>query len=204
MIQRLTDIDECAEGTAACAQTCTNVPGSYFCSCGSGYRLAGDRLGCDDIDECAEDLLSNCSQTCMNSIGGYNCSCNPGYQLASDGQMCNGKYLFILLLLFTNCELLQNSPNTHSDIDECAENVDGCAQICLNEGGSYSCSCPSGYQLANDGWRCTDIDECAENNMGNCSHNCTNTIGSYNCSCNSGYRIASDNYECDGKAYLIK
>ena len=94
------DIDECAEGTAGCAQICTNIPGSYFCSCESGYRLASDRLGCDDIDECAEDLLSNCSQTCINSIGGYNCSCNPGYQLASDGQMCNGEYLLILLLLF--------------------------------------------------------------------------------------------------------
>ena len=86
------------------------------------------------------------------------------------------------------------------DIDECAEGTDDCAQVCVNEGGSYSCSCPSGYQLASDGRRCTDIDECAEN-MGNCSHNCTNTIGGYYCSCDSGYRIASDNHECDGKAY---
>ena len=93
--------------------------------------------------------------------------------------------------------------HTHSDINECAEDMDGCAQICVNEVGSYFCSCNPGYQLSNDGWRCTDIDECGEN-MGNCSHNCTNTIGSYNCSCNSGYRIASDNHDCDGKAYLIK
>ena len=73
----------------------------------------------------------------------------------------------------------------------------------MNEDGNYSCSCNPGYQLANDGWGCTDIDECAVN-MGNCSHNCTNTIGSYNCSCDSGYRIANNNHECDGKAYLIK
>ena len=73
----------------------------------------------------------------------------------------------------------------------------------MNEGGSYSCSCYSGYLLGNDGQGCADIDECAEN-MGNCSHICTNTIGSYKCSCNSGYHIASDNHECDGKAYLIK
>ena len=43
----ITDIDECAEGTAGCAQTCTNQDGSYSCSCGSGYRLAADTHGCE-------------------------------------------------------------------------------------------------------------------------------------------------------------
>ena len=74
-----------------CAQTCTNVPGSYFCSCESGYHLMSDDLGCVDVDECAENL-HGCTQTCTNSLGSYNCSCDPGYWLASDGQMCNGEY----------------------------------------------------------------------------------------------------------------
>ena len=90
-----------------------------------------------------------------------------------------------------------------SDIDECAEGTDGCAQICVNEDGSYSCSCQSGYQLASDGRGCTDIDECADN-MDNCSQICTNTIGSYRCSCNVGYRIGSDVHECEGRPYLAK
>ena len=33
------DIDECAEGTAQCQQTCTNNPGGYECSCRDGFTL---------------------------------------------------------------------------------------------------------------------------------------------------------------------
>ena len=43
------DIDECAEGSHLCDQTCTNMIGSYSCSCGSSYRLASNRLSCTDI-----------------------------------------------------------------------------------------------------------------------------------------------------------
>ena len=38
----------------------------------------------------------------------------------------------------------------HSDIDECTEDADGCAQICTDTDGSYNCSCGPGYELAND------------------------------------------------------
>jgi diaminopimelate epimerase len=41
------DIDECTEGTAGCAQMCTNQDGSYSCSCGSGYRLVANAHGCE-------------------------------------------------------------------------------------------------------------------------------------------------------------
>ena len=41
------DIDECAEGTDGCVQTCTDTKGSYVCSCGVGYRLANDSHGCN-------------------------------------------------------------------------------------------------------------------------------------------------------------
>ena len=42
----------------------------------------------------------------------------------------------------------------HTDIDECAEDMDGCAQICTDTDGSYTCSCDSGYNLANDSHGC--------------------------------------------------
>ncbi|XP_015717481.1 pro-epidermal growth factor isoform X2 [Coturnix japonica] len=41
------DIDECLEGgLGICGQTCTNVPGSYFCSCLPGYTLDIDKRSC--------------------------------------------------------------------------------------------------------------------------------------------------------------
>ena len=41
------DVDECAQGIADCAQTCTNAVGNYTCSCESGYYLAEDGHMCD-------------------------------------------------------------------------------------------------------------------------------------------------------------
>ena len=41
------DINECAEDTDGCAQTCTDTDGSYTCFCDVGYQLANDGHGCD-------------------------------------------------------------------------------------------------------------------------------------------------------------
>lgn len=86
-----------------------------------------------------------------------------------------------------------------TDFNECADGTHGCAQTCINEIGSYSCSCGSGYRLASDRHRCTDINECTEG-RDNCGQTCTNTIGSYRCSCGTGYRLASDRQACIGKS----
>ena len=40
------DIDECDTANGGCEQRCTNTIGSFFCSCGVGYRLDGDGLYC--------------------------------------------------------------------------------------------------------------------------------------------------------------
>ena len=40
------------------------------------------------------------------------------------------------------------------DIDECAEDRDGCTQTCTNTVGSYTCSCLSGYRLESDKHTC--------------------------------------------------
>ncbi len=41
------DVDECVANIDGCSQTCTNYNGSFLCSCGLGYILAADDLGCD-------------------------------------------------------------------------------------------------------------------------------------------------------------
>ena len=49
----------------------------------------------------------------------------------------------------------------HTDIDECALEIDGCEHICNNDFGSFFCSCNGGYSLAPDSKYC--IRECYSN-----------------------------------------
>ena len=42
-----TDTNECGSNNGGCAQTCTNIIGSYYCSCGTGYSLASNNHGCN-------------------------------------------------------------------------------------------------------------------------------------------------------------
>ena len=43
------DIDECNDFNKECAQDCTNINGSYTCSCGTGYVLSNDGHNCTGI-----------------------------------------------------------------------------------------------------------------------------------------------------------
>ena len=101
------DIDECATDNGGCDQDCHNTYGSYYCTCGSGWRLDPDGHTCNgephhlhslsvsllvtavDTDECAEDS-SGCTQICNNTPGSYFCTCLIGYSLDNDNHTCNG------------------------------------------------------------------------------------------------------------------
>ena len=95
----------------------------------------------------------------------------------------------------------------HTDINECAMNLDDCPN-CENSEGSYSCTCNEGYKLSKEENRVfcqgmatlayvqqfyihvcyLDINECEIYTI-NCHVNatCVNTNGSYGCMCNEGY-----------------
>ena len=47
IVRVVADDDECEINNGGCTQTCNNTDGSFQCSCGTGYTLAADSLGCD-------------------------------------------------------------------------------------------------------------------------------------------------------------
>lgn len=208
------DADECALGTAACDPdaTCTNLTGSYRCTCklgftgtgevcdpiqcGAGYQFATSGPGaggCVDVNECAAGI-HDCGQnaTCANTAGGFACACTPPF--VGDGRACT-------------CPTgMRLSGASCVDINECADNVDDCGQnaTCTNLVGAYACRCNNGYQgdgrtcvvtacsagfeTPEGGGACVDVDECARG-VDDCDPNasCTDTDGAFTCACNQGY-----------------
>ncbi|CAI8021725.1 Fibrillin-2 [Geodia barretti] len=168
------DIDECADDPCDSNAVCSNMQGSFECTCIHGFT--GNGTHCDDVDECLSDSDSNCTQGCNNTRGGYDCFCLDGFLLKSDGYNC-------------------------ADIDECYTDMDNCSSDaqCSNNVGNYTCECIAGY--TGDGFNCTDIDECMEG-TGNCDVNaeCINSIPLYSCECSSGYdgngTVCEDIDEC--------
>eukprot|EP00057_Strongylocentrotus_purpuratus_P014378 XP_011668852.1 PREDICTED: fibulin-7-like [Strongylocentrotus purpuratus] len=70
--------------------------------------------------------------------------------------------------------------------------------MCTNSGGSYVCSCNSGYELDGDGNTCNDVDECVNSSPCDSANGmCENSGGSYVCSCNSGYELDGDGSACN-------
>ncbi|CAH3183413.1 unnamed protein product [Porites lobata] len=87
-----TDLDECKDKTHQCDvnANCTNMPGTYNCTCRPGYQ--GNGSICKDIDECekgSHDCHKNAN--CTNTAGSYNCTCRPGDR--GNGSICKGKNL---------------------------------------------------------------------------------------------------------------
>ncbi len=159
------DIDECAQQTDNCDTnaTCTNMMGSFTCTCNTGFE--GNGVTCTDIDECTTNT-DNCDTNamCTNNTGSFSCACNTGF--SGNGVTC-------------------------ADIDECAANTDDCDGLatCSNTTGSYSCTCPTGYMGTGHGTNgCTDVDECTAG-TDTCDTNamCTNTAGAFTCACNAGF-----------------
>lgn len=83
------------------------------------------------------------------------------------------------------------------DVDECQTGAHNCfsAEFYNNTVGGYTCSCPPGYTLDDDGYSCTDINEC-DIVPKKCQGTCRNTVGGYECSCSVGYRLNVTSGSC--------
>ncbi|KAL8617489.1 hypothetical protein ACOMHN_062700 [Nucella lapillus] len=166
------NIDECAEASEnTCQQVCTNIPGSYVCSCHAGYTYDNTNNTCVDIDECLTNT-DYCEYECENFPGTANCICGPGFALNDDRRTCDKKE--------DPCQKLASSRN--------------CSYACQVVNGSPHCYCRNGYQLAADGVSCDDINECVGSHR--CSQVCHNTAGNYRCSCSTDYTLDNDQRTC--------
>ena len=128
------NINECEiAGNSVCRNgDCEDQRGSFQCHCHEGFTLSDDKRNCIDIDECEYEPCGN--GECINTNGGYICECDAGYEF-DDG--------------------------TCVDINECGEMHDVCKNgFCDNEPeGSFTCTCPHGYERTLDGTDCVDTRE---------------------------------------------
>ncbi|KAK7092485.1 hypothetical protein V1264_008223 [Littorina saxatilis] len=215
------DVDECSSD-AGCGQhqVCTNVPGSFQCSCVSGYQ--NNNSTCTDIDECALST-DNCQQKCVNVGGTYNCECNYGYRLNTDRTTCSqvsdpcaeeenlscdhGCTLDDTDIAVCFCRsgyTLNSDKQTCTDVNECQDNSKKCSHTCRNTAGGFTCSCPTGMVLDNDGKTCVS---CPVGTYGSaCSMNCSCGAGASRCDpvtgcvCKTGWtgnKCQNDVNECD-------
>ena len=167
------EIDECLNGDHDCDPDhgiCTNIPGSYLCSCANGYE--GNGINCLKIPEVKplekkQDTVPCSPDPCKNGDcvvdsskpNGYYCVCWEGYFHPSGlGGICENR-------------------------NECAINVDDCDKqaTCIDTPGSFRCICNDGY--SGDGKVCNDIDECGAGTTNPCEGDliCVNRRGTYEC-----------------------
>jgi hypothetical protein len=166
------DVNECATpgfcGTGAAS--CTNVPGTFVCTCTAGFAAAAPTGAlCENVDECAADPNPCGAGTCTDNAGSYACACPGGYRDVSTPAI--------------GCV----------DVDECAESVYPCDEApsaaCRNTTGSFTCTCPAGYAGDGRGTEgCIDIDECAAS-TDDCDDAaiCMNDAGGFLCFCPIGF-----------------
>ncbi|XP_037077300.1 fibrillin-3-like isoform X2 [Pollicipes pollicipes] len=196
--KRCVDVNECQLDIHSCVdqQRCDNTIGSFSCirtsGCGTGYTLNSQLGICEDDDEC-ELGRDNCASlgakwVCNNIEGSFRCvrkRCNYGEKLTADGRCvtvdCRPGYR-------------PDRAGRCRDIDECEGEPCGANSRCTNTPGSYTCvsllQCRTGYQPAEDGTVCVDIDECSEaRSTCTADQTCTNKPGGYECSCQTGYII---------------
>ena len=132
---------------------CNNMEGTFECICHEGY--VGNGIACDDIDECAGEI-DHCHHfaDCQNTPGSFYCECHLGYN--GDGFSCiDVDECRLAYATTTSDESPEEEITYRKEFELCSINA-----RCENTVGSYSCSCPAGWE--GDGFECGDVDECTD------------------------------------------
>eukprot|EP00731_Ephydatia_muelleri_P028213 Em0019g1086a len=185
-VQCSTDVNECLTNNGGCAQICTNTVGNFTCSCSAGYTLGADARSClgSGVALSFAYYGQGTGSIWLDDVG-----C-----VGTEARLwdCANRGIGIHNCLHSEDASVQCS----TDVNECLTNNGGCAQICTNTVGNFTCSCNTGYSLGADARSCLDVNECLTNN-GGCAQICSNTNGSFRCSCNPGYSLGADAMSCE-------
>ncbi|XP_036337585.1 fibrillin-1-like [Rhagoletis pomonella] len=196
------DVDECAAELHGCSHDCLNTLGEYQCGCPAGFRFTeGSDHVCEDIDECASNPNLCGALNCVNNPGSFICLCTDGSvpdaatgachiadpcEAHQCSHQCIAEGVGFKCICPHDMSLADDGLNCfYKDI--CAENNNGCEQICRSEDDG-ACGCRSGYELAADGKSCVDVNECEIGN-GGCHQVCQNYAGGYDCACEPGFEF---------------
>ncbi|CAK8696725.1 unnamed protein product [Clavelina lepadiformis] len=188
------DIDECASPREFChlRAHCTNLPGSYSCSCRDGY--VGDGVNTCEAVTC--DLPTTTlvngriSQFALPLKAGITITytCNQGYIIRGSNR-----------ITCLNTGRLSGDPPTCRDIDECADEFNTPCDHnadCANTQGGFTCTCREGY--AGSGSICHEL-VCSpppQPTFGRFAPANSRYIAGFTVKyiCDSGYRIPASGY----------
>ncbi|XP_052679754.1 cysteine-rich with EGF-like domain protein 2-B isoform X1 [Crassostrea angulata] len=130
----------CNKCDDSCKSTCWEAGPKGCDECNTGWTHSEEE-GCVDVDECSSDS-AKCTddEYCSNTVGSFYCgkchsACKGCTQYGADKcTECSGGYRL--------------TDNTCTDIDECTEDTSLCGgenRQCVNNPGSYTCTCNEGF-----------------------------------------------------------
>ncbi|NWH67899.1 LRP4 protein, partial [Geococcyx californianus] len=152
-------------------------------ACRDGTECVAQEYMCDGEKDCADGSDEDgCAQLC--NTPGRNHSLYP----CALGSCLNASLV---------CDGRQDCADGSDEAGNCSVPCQlSCAHRCYPSPQGPRCWCDLGYQLAEDGLSCMDIDECTERGERACSQTCLNAPGSYSCSCLPGYLLEPDGHNC--------
>ena len=149
---------------------CVNTEGSSHCDCREGYRLFGSSF-CTGIvfgTDFEESMEKRPLQILMSAVKGSTHAIEVHPHLLAVSTLKGATGVHVMSTLRTVClpvvplvkvyislqHRVMFQVNIVSDVDECAEDPSLCRETCVNTRGSYSCTCPEGFDLDVDQISC--------------------------------------------------